>query len=460
MSRLSTMYRAGTQNGTRRHLHLTQPQDAFPLLDAKEITVCLQSCDFVATEELVQKPTSHFVKTLFEQFLDTFMGVSVDSIHNNEEEDVKFAVNLVTLHRAAHKFLEGCGVYDLTLMDLVRPEPFRIRRILSAVVNFARFREEHSAECEALVVEYEQSLENIRKAQADNASITEKLNELKSQIESDQQAKKSTLKQVNTYNSKLETELKKLKKQQEAVTLNHTQYREEKARLIEKLDDIQYLILESSKEIDVYRGYADVDLVVLARVVDDLKTQLRECEQQTESMHAKDAELQTTTEALQNIENELKLLFRIIEEISNDLAREKDVLLKMASTQELLDQYNIQLKDLSRQAAQLQRQVETTQEKTDKLKVQAEERINKSQQQLLRFRADYAKLVEERKVKEEEYAEKRRMIAEIEAKIAKLNLDYSKDVRGVEMKVGRLNAMIKLYMEEVGKAVDGQHDLN
>lgn len=35
-----------------------------------------------------------------------------------------------------------CGVQDFSMKDLLAPEPKRVRRHLSAVINFAKFREE------------------------------------------------------------------------------------------------------------------------------------------------------------------------------------------------------------------------------------------------------------------------------------------------------------------------------
>lgn len=37
------------------------------------------------------------------------------------------------------------GIDDFSLRDVLKPEPPRVRRILSAVINFAKFREEQMA---------------------------------------------------------------------------------------------------------------------------------------------------------------------------------------------------------------------------------------------------------------------------------------------------------------------------
>ena len=35
-----------------------------------------------------------------------------------------------------------CGVHDFTMKDILTPDPKRVRRHLSAIINFAKFREE------------------------------------------------------------------------------------------------------------------------------------------------------------------------------------------------------------------------------------------------------------------------------------------------------------------------------
>lgn len=459
MSRLSTIYRAGGTNSTstRRHLQLTPTQDAFPLLDSKEITECLTSCDFTSSEDLVSRPTSQFIRVLFEQFLDTFMGLSPESLQKQlkeNDDDIDSTMNLIILHRASYKFLQGCGVYDLTLMDIKRPEPFRIRRILSAVVNFARFREEHSAECEKLVLESEASLEKVRKVQADNLRITEQLTDLKKRLEIDSNnPKTSTLRQLNLYNAKVESDLKKLKRTLEVVTSNRTQYREEKSRLVEKLDDIQYLISESHNSLVRNKAYSETNLPLLKTIIEDLNVQLIELQKSIEVSNSKKSSITVTIESIQTVENELKNLFRIIEEISNDLYKEREAAANLNRAQEQLDQLNIREKALSRQIDQLKRQLESQQEKRVKLDALIVEKSSKNLLDLALLTSDYTKLVAERDLKEEQFEAKKNEIRALDLSINKMKSEYQRDERNVELKMTRLNAQIRLYMEEIGKKV-------
>ena len=42
----------------------------------------------------------------------------------------------------SHDLMTKCGIKDFTMYDVMKPEPKRLRRNLSAVINFAKFREE------------------------------------------------------------------------------------------------------------------------------------------------------------------------------------------------------------------------------------------------------------------------------------------------------------------------------
>ncbi|KAK6458840.1 myosin-like protein NUF2 [Scheffersomyces xylosifermentans] len=503
-SRLSTMHRGGTQNIRRTH-QLSQ-QDAFPLLDTKEITICLQSCDFLATEELVAKPTSQFIRSLFEQFLDTFMGLSTETLqkkvrslnrpdgsrdsngsdanHDNqndnnnhiqnngntagnghnlmngvdeeEEDDTTQALNIIGLHRAAYKFFQSCGVYDLTIMDIIRPEPSKTKRILSAVVNFARFREEHSAECEQLVIESEASLERIRQVQADNDKVIGQIQGIKRKIEDDDQnssQKKATLKNINAYNSRIESELKKLKKADEVLSLERKRYKEEKERLSHVLEDFHYLAHNAAIEVDVLKSYSETDLSVLNKIVADLKAQLTEYQNIYDDLNQRDKNMAITIESIQTVENELKNLFRILEELRNEVAKERDELSKLAAMEEILENSQAEIREKERDTEQVERQLNVILEKNEKLRIQADEKAQIQQKELNSIEEKYKKLVEERKKKEKRDSERRDVINEIEGRIDQKLLEHQMEIRNIEIKAARLNSQIRLYLDQVGKKI-------
>lgn len=488
MSRPSSIYRPGNSSLTSRRIHHVIPQDLFPLLDFKEISICLQSCDFIANEELVSRPTSQYIKTLLEQLLDSFMGLSADNINGmvrnvnkndlsmtktqdaqmeeepenggsqiEDDDDITSSVRLILLHRGAYEFFLICGVNDFTLMDIMRPEPQRIRRILSAVVNYARFREENSVECEKLVSISEGNLEKLKVVQNENSRLSNKINDLKYKIEAnetDEGNKKATLKQITSYNSKLENELKRLKKNQEILTLEHSKYKDEKRRLIEKLEDHNYLIMESNKELDKLKSYLLSNPEILTKIIEDLKTNLSEYQTNLADLESKNKNMTISIESFQLVEQELKNLFRILEEVLNDLTKEETSLDKLNKYQEFKEQQNLTLNDLNRQIQQVTRQLNNTEEKIKRLRHQSSERSEASKQKLISLKDGYDTLVKERKVKEQELNKKKDFISELETKMNGERSNFQIELRNAELAVAKLNSHVKLYLTEMNKKVD------
>ncbi|CUM46191.1 putative kinetochore protein NUF2 [Debaryomyces fabryi] len=487
MSRPSSIYRPGNSSLNSRRVHHVIPQDLFPLLDFKEISICLQSCDFIANEELVSRPTSQYIKTLLEQFLDSFMGLSADNINGmvrnvnkndlsmtktdadmaddpengesqiEDDDDITSSVRLILLHRGAYEFFLICGINDFTLMDIMRPEPQRIRRILSAVVNYARFREENSVECEKLVSISEGNLEKLKSVQNENSRLSNQINDLKYKIEANETDggnKKATLKQINTYNSKLENELKKLKKNQEILTLEHSKYKDEKRRLIEKLEDHNYLIMESNKELDKLKSYLLSNPEILTKIIEDLKTNLSEHQTNLADLESKNKNMTISIESFQLVEQELKNLFRILEEVLNDLTKEETSLDKLNKYQEFKEQQNLTLNDLNRQIQQITRQLNNTEEKIKRLRHQSSERSEASKQKLISLKDGYDTLVKERKVKEQELNKKKDFISELETKMNGERNNFQIELRNAELAVAKLNSHVKLYLTEMNKKVD------
>lgn len=488
MSRPSSIYRPGNASLNSRRVHHVIPQDLFPLLDFKEISICLQSCDFIANEELVSRPTSQYIKTLLEQFLDSFMGLSTDNINGmvrdvnkndlsmtrtqdaemeedqengeslmEDDDDITSSVRLILLHRGAYEFFLICGINDFTLMDIMRPEPQRIRRILSAVVNYARFREENSVECEKLVSISEGNLEKLKSAQSENSRLSNQINDLKYKIEANETDggnKKATLKQINTYNSKLENELKKLKKNQEILTLEHSKYKDEKRRLIEKLEDHNYLIMESNKELDKLKSYLLSNPEIVTKIIEDLKTNLSEYQTNLTDLELKNKNMTISIESFQLVEQELKNLFRILEEVLNDLTKEETSLDKLTKYQEFKEQQNLTLNDLNRQIQQITRQLNNTEEKIKRLRHQSSERSEASKQKLISLKDGYDTLVKERKVKEQELNKKKDFISELETKMNGERNNFQIELRNAELAVAKLNSHVKLYLTEMNKKVE------
>lgn len=71
------------------------------------------------------------------------------------------------------------GIDDFNLKDLIRPEGPRLRIILSAIINFAKFREEQLGVFEDFSKKAEELVEQRNKLAAREAELTGKISYFK-----------------------------------------------------------------------------------------------------------------------------------------------------------------------------------------------------------------------------------------------------------------------------------------
>lgn len=474
MSRISIINRSGglTYSGSR---NLHKHRDEFPILDFKELSICLQGCDFTANEDLVSRPTSQYIRSLFEQLLDTFMGFSpeycvsattnlIRSAANAEtskelsDEDISNDDTANTMHslvlfRAAETMLQTCGIHDFTLMDLMRPDPQRTRRILSAVINYARFREEHLRECEPLVRICESNMEEVRKVEDSNNQMTNNIGILKEQIEDESNGeenyRKSTLSQLNNYNSRLELKLKKLQRSQEILKQEHGQYKEEKARLFEKLEDNHYLIGESTSELEKLKSYSMADPSLINRIVDELRNNLNQREEHLRTTEEVLRNKAKTVSSIQHVEDELRNLIKIVQEISNDLRRLQEENDKIVKQSDELEHKKHSSEELEVLIQRMKRRLQKSEEKIVKLKQQAQERDENAKDKLKALENEYTLLAQERHNKEKKLDQTKAEINQLEALINSMRSEFDAEWKSTESAVAKLNAHIKMYLSEI-----------
>lgn len=464
-------------------------KDEFPLLDFKELSLCLQECDFVADEELVSRPTGPYIRALFEQILDTFMGFSVeyciattknllhksgsinilrgdasDENSDSESYNTTESINTLVLFKAVNVMLENCGVHDFTLMDLVRPEALRTRRILSGVINFARFREEHLKECEQLARVSEESVQEIRQIEEQNVEITKNIEVLKERLAEEMEAqgesegglaarKKTTLTQLTNYNSKLEQELKKLQKSQEALKLEHSKYKDSKTRLLEKLEDNHYLLGESAKELEKLKNYSSADPTLIKRVIEELKLNLDNHQQYLQQTETACRDKSSTVDAIQQVEDELRNLIKIAQEITNDLRKLDNARDNIVKQGDELDNKKQISEELTIHTLRVRRQLVKSEEKISKLRQQSQDKERNAKEKLKSLELEYERLSKDRELKQEKLDQTRAENAEIEASINSLRQEFDSEFKNAEAAVAKLNDHIREYLYDIGNRI-------
>ncbi len=457
MSRPSSVYRTSTApSSVRSRAH--QPEFSFPFLDFHEIALCLRGCGFVASEEAFLKPTPQYIQTLCEQIAEEFLGTSQKDLRSAlavssaeyDIDDSQFeARNLMALRRVLHGFLVDCGIDDFTIMDMIRPEPQRIRKIMSAVVNFARFRDDHIADCEKIMQKSEEIDYKDGVLADENEKLHENITELESRVEIDLQRRN----QLDQHNSEVETELRKCKRIQESLVTERENYKQEKARLCANLEDRNFMVLETKKEIDRVKPYIVDSPDLLHKINSDMTESLESAKQELENLEKRARKLQTSNDSFAIIESDLRSCLKLVEEIETELQKEEEASKKLNRFQELHDGNTITLHQLVRKIQQLQRQIVNSDERIDRLKQQSETKSKKTKDSMAALKDRYSTLVAERTVTQQDIDQKKAFIESTEKQMTELKSACDNEIRETEIEAQRLKAHISMYLNEMEQRI-------
>ena len=102
------------------------------------------------------------------------------------------AIGNLKFTRRLFDLMRRCGVPDFTLRDLTKPEYTRTRRNVSAVINFAKFREEQVAKYEATQGESVAMEQRYRAAQRKNAELKAQIARLEREKDSAKDSEEET----------------------------------------------------------------------------------------------------------------------------------------------------------------------------------------------------------------------------------------------------------------------------
>lgn len=442
-------------------------EDVFPLLEIPELVVCLQSCDFaLATEENLIRPTSNYVMTLYKQIIENFMGISADNLLQsmpvNANEPNAATLRTLALNKICFRFFENIGVHDFHTLDLCKPDVYRTRRNLSAVVNYARFREERMFDCNKFIALMEDLLSQLR-AKFDNFNI---IQQQISQYEEEEMAQSrdistripgndpTNLREIEARNSELERELKNLTLLQESLAIDYSEYKQKKQHLFKELEVVGVQLLEYEQAKEQILKISNTDIDAIKQEISELKTKLTEREESVKSLSDKFSNLQ---ESITTFESVIDEVYDLLKLLSNDLQESSNVENLAISENRQLIQTKSKLKDMLQSSVQykfdiLTEQLENEKKQLERMEDEMQNQIVENNRAIEKLTNEYHQSILPEKdrihtqiidnMKNEEYAA-------LDSEIKKMESMFNREVNDVEREYSLLAANVNNYIKKM-----------
>ncbi|CCH44943.1 putative kinetochore protein nuf-2 [Wickerhamomyces ciferrii] len=441
--------------------------DRFPSLDNHEIKLCLEQCDIFVTQDELDKPTSMFLQGLFQQFIEKYLGLSPIKIRQrqnsllkndintddyytiDDEEQFNESLSLLSLSSLSFKFLQDCGVYDFTLNDLIKPDQKRVQRFLSAIINFARFRDEHLIDNEEIKYENNLKFDKFQRNLEENQNLKERIQILEKQNHGD-----GYLEELNSKQLLFEQELKNLRIIQENLSNEHLDYKLEKARLIKQLEDHNYLLLESKTQYEKMKNYIIESPDILTKILQDMNNSLNNDQQVLNDLELRSRKLGITIESFNIIKYDLTNCFKIIDELKIELNKEIKNKKNLNLIKEQIEESNLKFNDFNRKIQLIQRQIKSSEEKFNKTKNIRDDKYKEFDKKIDDYNDIYSKLITEKQINDQNLSSKQNYINSIEKKIYNLENSFKKEYDDTNLEIEKLNSHLKLYLNQIDEKIN------
>lgn len=337
-------------------------RDEFPLLDVPELVSCLQECDFsAATQDTIMKPTSMSIIRLYQQIIDLFANINTESYITQPNEDMTQTLDtsdtipIVILNLTCHKFFKVIGISDFNMMDLCKPDFQRTRRILSAVVNYARFREERIFDCKEPIQEMSKASEVLEsKFDAFNL-LRQQNNEIRAEVgylnpdgsatneDNENINEEFNVEKLDSMSSDLAVQLKELIKQQEALRLAYGSYSVTKTELVNQLQNYSFQLVEVDSKRNKLIKISHTDVTELDKNIVDLNAKLENEKKKLKHLSDKETNLNATLQTLERVISELYDLTNVISSDLNTLYGKE---ISIINTKKILSEKKTTLENL------------------------------------------------------------------------------------------------------------------
>ncbi|WLF80825.1 kinetochore-associated Ndc80 complex subunit nuf2 [Lodderomyces elongisporus] len=479
----------------------------FPLLDTREITACLQEYEFDVTLEQINRPTSSFITGLCKTFVEIFMAIDdLDSVakqiisrnlkqqqqqQQDEEEGgaeqqqrqnyknqseingngVAYELNgngisepeveltpssrFIILFKFSKRFFHNINVSDFTISDLSKPDPFRIRRLLSAVVNYIRFRETNSQIFDSMAAEAEQKTQAVKQQQADIQILHDQIKDLDLKIKFENDGKsnvpRTDIQHAHNYNKKLETKLRHLKAEQEKLTRQHDEYKTEKSSMANKLHDLSFLCDEVQGEIENLKAYQNTDIEVLQKITNDLKEEAETRNAECKRFEQQYQNLGKTIDSIQVNKVKMREILKLSEELKRTLQQQESESVQLSKKRDQLLQLQAESEDLANQILICQKQLEKTSKKYTDLTTQQEKKQVALQAKLDEAKEKLKEMFASQSEQRDSHQMKIDEISQISKETDLMNEAFEKEMKASEVKLNQLNSALKYYMNELNE---------
>ncbi|KAJ3216175.1 kinetochore-associated Ndc80 complex subunit nuf2 [Dinochytrium kinnereticum] len=431
---------------------------SFPNLKPSEILTCMSDLQIPMSMEDLEKPSTQRILTVFEQFTDILMGVSRDQFAQPNFAAMEIleypdlhqdSIILMGFYRQLARLIIEVGVTDFSVRDIIKPEPGRIRRILSAIINFAKFREERLSVFEDCTRRSTDYIDQRQLLLEKNQDLADKVNSLKLQRAEEEPA----FQRFRERNQALTAELRDLKRVQMSMTEEIDALKKSKSEVTDKLNNTQFLLVNGKQDCVRLRSRIVQSPEKLQQAISDMNQSVQGEKVNIASLEKRIRDLHSKMEHFSVLDQDLLSCVKLMEECELEMKRANAADLAVRSEKENIDKRRLELRDAGMREQQMRRQLNNIEEKLSRLEKQQLTKTEMSGSKRVLLQEEQEALKKERDLNQMKIEANNKKLAEFEIKTAEIRKQTEMEIASLRADHLALKAKITSFTKSLTQAM-------
>eukprot|EP01036_Dinobryon_divergens_P024818 gene24818-33300_t len=364
--------------GSRPSLLPPRQAYSFPLLKADEIVKCLNELGVSVALDDLQNPekSKDTYKRILEVLAEICTGSSKEELCQPSQNGMQYishpqiheeSIPQISLFRSCVKMMETCEVQDFTIKDYIYPTSNRLRRHLSGIMNFAKFREERLVLLGDLSATREELLERLNELKDVNDLLNNRLSLLREQTS--EESKMIT--DLEEECKSMEHSILSLNNEQEAIREESAALKAKNADLKDSLVKAVSLSEEDKATLEMLAGQIVSSPEKFRKRIIEVGQVLQAEQRDIKIADRKIRDLSAWVVNVDESQREVSGVLEAVQDIKLEVDRQKAVLSDLDQQKQLIAQSKVALSELDQTVHQLHRQAGRAEEKLQHLKKQA-----------------------------------------------------------------------------------------
>uniref|UniRef100_A0AAV1UAI9 Kinetochore protein Nuf2 n=1 Tax=Peronospora matthiolae TaxID=2874970 RepID=A0AAV1UAI9_9STRA len=431
---------------------------SFPLLKPREIFACLREMRVLVSEDEIRACDPSAVRKILEVFIESTMGVlredmtqiafpglptlSYPEIHSE-------SIPELTFYRTAQHLLAACGVHDFGLRDVLHPTPKRVRRQLSALINFAKFREERLVVFSDIAGRTDELLAMKKTLREEKAALQRELG----QLLEEQKAEEPARLELQTEVAELQKEIDKFNRQQAVLRHDKDEKRDLRKKLEDTVASARFNKVEMEEEIERLKALIVTspdrvkgELTTIAEALEKAKDDVLELEEKRGAVLG-------FIDVYERAEKELARTFTLLGEIEQEIEACKQVKHQVKNARKRIRELQVRIAETTTRRQRLEKLIEL--KKRDLWKYIEEARVTEeaASKALQTAREELHKLESAHLDVRQRIAQNTDSSRKVELKMREEEVQYQKELKSLEQMYARLQQAAEDYNQQILEAL-------